>query len=195
MKKGSRRIISDDGFTLIELIVILIILAVLAAILVPVLTGYINKSKAASLIESTQQIKIAAQSQYTQAYADGHVKQKTNLKVGEEQGYYIQFEKKGFTYKSFVNSIKKLAEMKDGSFALVAFNERKMGEIEGIEFFDGHNGCSYYNNNYIISEADDNEYYPLITSLQDIKYLIASIKEPKFTNNPDDAKIKTVIIQ
>ena len=33
------------GFTLVELIVVLVILAVLAALLVPSLTGYIDKAK------------------------------------------------------------------------------------------------------------------------------------------------------
>ena len=33
------------GFTLVELIVVLVILAILAALLIPALTGYINKAK------------------------------------------------------------------------------------------------------------------------------------------------------
>ena len=33
-----------NGFTLVELIVVLVILAVLAALLVPALTGYIDKA-------------------------------------------------------------------------------------------------------------------------------------------------------
>lgn len=33
------------GFTLVELIVVLIILAILAALLIPALTGYIDKAK------------------------------------------------------------------------------------------------------------------------------------------------------
>lgn len=34
-----------NGFTLVELIVVLVILAVLAALLVPALTGYIDKAR------------------------------------------------------------------------------------------------------------------------------------------------------
>ena len=33
------------GFTLVELIVVLVILAILAALLIPALTGYIDKAK------------------------------------------------------------------------------------------------------------------------------------------------------
>jgi type IV pilus assembly protein PilA len=39
LKKGRK------GFTLVELIVVLVILAILAALLVPALTGYIDKAK------------------------------------------------------------------------------------------------------------------------------------------------------
>ena len=37
------------GFTLVELIVVLVILAILAALLIPALTGYIDKAKKDSL--------------------------------------------------------------------------------------------------------------------------------------------------
>ena len=36
---------SRNGFTLVELIVVLVILAVLAALLIPSLTGYIDKTR------------------------------------------------------------------------------------------------------------------------------------------------------
>ena len=36
------------GFTLVELIVVLVILAILAALLIPALTGYIDKAKKAA---------------------------------------------------------------------------------------------------------------------------------------------------
>ena len=35
---------SKKGFTLVELIVVLVILAILAALLIPALTGYIDKA-------------------------------------------------------------------------------------------------------------------------------------------------------
>ena len=36
---------NKQGFTLVELIVVLVILAILAALLVPALTGYIDRAK------------------------------------------------------------------------------------------------------------------------------------------------------
>ena len=38
------------GFTLVELIVVLVILALLAALLVPALTGYIDKARKSQVI-------------------------------------------------------------------------------------------------------------------------------------------------
>ena len=49
------------GFTLVELIVVLVILAILAALLIPALTGYIDRAKEKSIIAETRQIVMAAQ--------------------------------------------------------------------------------------------------------------------------------------
>lgn len=43
MKKFMKN--NKKGFTLVELIVVLVILAILAALLIPALTGYIDKAK------------------------------------------------------------------------------------------------------------------------------------------------------
>ena len=42
------------GFTLVELIVVLVILAILAALLIPALTGYIDKAKNKSVVAETR---------------------------------------------------------------------------------------------------------------------------------------------
>lgn len=57
------------GFTLVELIVVLVILAILAALLIPALTGYINRAKEKNVIAETRQAVMAAQTLYDEAYA------------------------------------------------------------------------------------------------------------------------------
>ena len=58
------------GFTLVELIVVLVILAILAALLIPALTGYIDRAKEKNVIAETRQCVMAAQSLYDEAYAN-----------------------------------------------------------------------------------------------------------------------------
>ena len=58
------------GFTLVELIVVLVILAILAALLIPALTGYINRAKQKNVIAETRQCVMAAQTLYDEAYAN-----------------------------------------------------------------------------------------------------------------------------
>ena len=45
-----RKIKNKKGFTLVELIVVLVILAILAALLIPALTGYIDKANKQKII-------------------------------------------------------------------------------------------------------------------------------------------------
>ena len=57
------------GFTLVELIVVLVILAILAALLIPALTGYINRAKEKQIVAETRQCVMAAQTLADEYYA------------------------------------------------------------------------------------------------------------------------------
>lgn len=69
--KSSRSSKKDSGFTLVELIVVLVILATLAALLVPSLTGYIDRARQNAVIAKARAVLVASQAVVTEAYADG----------------------------------------------------------------------------------------------------------------------------
>lgn len=69
-----RKMKNQKGFTLVELIVVLVILAILAALLVPALTGYIDKANKEKVIATTRMVVMAAQTEISEKYglkADG----------------------------------------------------------------------------------------------------------------------------
>lgn len=71
------------GFTLVELIVVLVILAILAALLIPALTGYIDRAKEENVIAETRQVVMAAQTIYDEAYGAKTTVDTGDLKLSE----------------------------------------------------------------------------------------------------------------
>lgn len=63
-KKNTKR-----GFTLVELIVVLVILAILAALLIPALTGYIDKARKSQVVAETRMLTQAVQTEMSTLYA------------------------------------------------------------------------------------------------------------------------------
>ena len=63
-----RKMKNKKGFTLVELIVVLVILA---ALLIPALTGYIDKANKEKVIAETRMVVMAIQTEATSAYAQG----------------------------------------------------------------------------------------------------------------------------
>ena len=72
-----RKMKNQKGFTLVELIVVLVILAILAAMLVPALTGYIDKANNEKIIAATRQVVMAAQTEVSEKYASNTLKAST----------------------------------------------------------------------------------------------------------------------
>lgn len=60
---------TKHGFTLVELIVVLVILAILAALLIPALTGYIDKARKSQVVAETRALTQAVQTEMSTVYA------------------------------------------------------------------------------------------------------------------------------
>lgn len=112
------------GFTLVELIVVLIILAILAALLVPALTGYIDKAKEKRIIAETRQAVMAAQTLADEEYAIGTADNAIIIKLKASDGLVI----------------KNLAEV-EGTISEIKVEG---GKVTQLTYVNGKT-CTYYN--------------------------------------------------
>lgn len=128
------------GFTLVELIVVLVILAILAALLIPALTGYIDKSKKSQVIAETRMVNQAVQTVTSELYS-GSVQWKTSagasitLASSSNQPVFASTSLSGSTsLKDRYDEVVKLSDvpsLQDGSghfFAIVNGN----GKVHSI---------------------------------------------------------------
>ena len=118
---------NKKGFTLVELIVVLVILAILAALLIPALTGYIDKAKRKNIVAETRQTVMVAQTLVDEAYAKADVGADT-VKIDGETG----------TVK--VSEIKALAEV-SGTIGTVTVTN---GKIVTLEYTNNGKTCTYH---------------------------------------------------
>lgn len=112
-----RKMKNKKGFTLVELIVVLVILAILAALLIPALTGYIDKANKEKVVAATRMVVMAAQTEASEKYglkAAGQLNNGNNITVSYD-GTTASNAVDGIDIKA----IGKLAEVMDDADAFV----------------------------------------------------------------------------
>lgn len=107
---------NKKGFTLVELIVVLVILAILAALLIPALTGYIDKAKEKQIIAETRQCVMAAQTLVDEAYGTKDVG--GAVTVGASSADVLH------------SDIEKLAEVANGTVSDVKVTNAKVSQLK-----------------------------------------------------------------
>ena len=116
------------GFTLVELIVVLVIIAILAALLIPALTGYINKAKEKSITAETRQVVMAAQTLVDEKYSELDSTNASGITVLDTSEATIS-----------TDDVKKLAEV-SGRIDKVVVAEGKVTKVQ----YTSQNKTCYY---------------------------------------------------
>lgn len=120
------------GFTLVELIVVLVILAILAALLIPALTGYIDKAKEKKVIAETRMAVMAVQTMNSDYYAAKN-KDIDWTKLTDDQ----------------TKEFKELAEIDASTVSGVKFNDKHA--VDTLTYTSDKKTCTYENNQYTCS--------------------------------------------
>lgn len=129
-KKACRRR-DRGGFTLVELIVVLAILAILATLLIPTMTGYIDKANEEKIVAETRMAVMAAQTVVSENYA-------RDPEAWVEEKELTSMEDTG---DKLLQEIKKLSETSGDIQSVTVAN----GKVTALSYENGNVTCDYLN--------------------------------------------------
>ena len=133
-----RKMKNKKGFTLVELIVVLVILAILAALLIPALTGYIDKANQEKVVAETRMIVMAVQTEASTYYgtkgSSGAITAGTLAKLNDTDD----------ASKAAFEEIVKLAEVKGlGTTTSFTATVGTNAAVTSVTYYNGTYVCTY----------------------------------------------------
>ena len=145
-----RKMKNQKGFTLVELIVVLVILAILAAMLVPALTGYIDKANNQKNIATTRQVVMAAQTEISEVYSKDKLVNDTITITHDAVAANPATDKitgKSIVELAEVGTIGEAADakysLKNGIESIVIKYDKSNGHVKEVVLTQGAKTCTY----------------------------------------------------
>ena len=131
LNKIRKNLKDKAGFTLVELIVVLVILAILAAMLVPALTGYIDKANKEKITAECRQVVMAAQTEASSLYGKANGGKLTDAML---------------TSNKYVEAVGKLSEVNASANFTIVLEEG--GAVKSVTYTNSGWTVTYENSAY-----------------------------------------------
>ncbi len=137
--KSMKCLYNKNGFTLMEVIIVLVILAILAALLIPSLSGYVDKADESTTLVECRHFVTAAQVVATEWYADRQLREKL---AGIEDDY-----------SDFLDECFELSDIKRTANHRAYVSVSEKGKILSVDYTDGYYTAVYKNGDFTVLEG------------------------------------------